>query len=283
MYPVFLLLSSLLFVHTSCTSHIFRNHGRRVCLRDAPQHSPVLHTESFVQTVHKPYLTLCHDHRLCSTYKTMYRVSYRQVSLTVPVSYSYPECCPGWRRFYSHNCNQAVCFQPCVNGGTCIRPDHCSCGVGWTGRRCQTDLDECSGPHPCAQQCFNTPGSYQCGCLDGYQLARDGRSCQAIPLPVTTAVPTATPESGKARADDAVTEEVQSLKNRVEVLEQKLQLALAPFDSLFSRSLGEDVAEKTSFLTHSFQQLDRIDSLSEQVGFLEERLGSCECSSPHRG
>lgn len=41
-------------------------------------------------------------------------------------------------------------------------------------------------------------------------------------------------------------------------------------------SLDEGVSEKTSFLSHSFQQLDRIDSLSEQVGFLEERLGTCE-------
>ncbi|EDL93489.1 EGF-like domain 7, isoform CRA_f [Rattus norvegicus] len=30
-------------------------------------------------------------------------------------------------------------------------------------------------------------------------------------------------------------------------------------------------------LAHSFQQLDRIDSLSEQVSFLEEQLGSCSC------
>ncbi|CDQ57544.1 unnamed protein product [Oncorhynchus mykiss] len=76
---------------------------------------------------------------------------------------------------------------------------------------------------------------------------------------------------------ERVTEEVQSLKNRVELLEQKLQLVLAPFTSLFPMSLDEGVSEKTSFLSHSFQQLDRIDSLSEQIGFLEERLGTCSC------
>ncbi|KAG9354257.1 hypothetical protein JZ751_012381 [Albula glossodonta] len=83
-------------------------------------------------------------------------------------------------------------------------------------------------------------------------------------------------KGGRPGAADNVTEEVQILKNRVELLEQKLQLALAPVSSLFPLSLDEGVAESTSFLTHSIQQLDRIDSLSEQIGFLEERLGTCE-------
>lgn len=43
-------------------------HRRRVCGRDL-RHSVVTTTESFVQPVHKPYLTLCQGHRLCSTYK----------------------------------------------------------------------------------------------------------------------------------------------------------------------------------------------------------------------
>lgn len=57
---------------------------------------------------------------------------------------------------------------------------------------------------------------------------------------------------------------------------QKLQLVLAPFTSGFPLSLDEGLSEKTTLLSHSFQQLDRIDSLSEQIGFLEERLGTCE-------
>lgn len=60
------------------------------------------------------------------------------------------------------------------------------------------------------------------------------------------------------------------------LLEQKLQLVLAPFSSFFPLSLDEGWSEKTTLLSHSFQQLDRIDSLSEQIGFLEERLGTCE-------
>lgn len=56
---------------------------------------------------------------------------------------------------------------------------------------------------------------------------------------------------------------------------QKLQLVLAPFHNFMP---PEDVgADPISRLSHSLQQLDRIDSLSEQISFLEERLETCKC------
>uniref|UniRef100_A0A8B9YV91 Uncharacterized protein n=1 Tax=Buteo japonicus TaxID=224669 RepID=A0A8B9YV91_9AVES len=71
-------------------------------------------------------------------------------------------------------------------------------------------------------------------------------------------------------------EEMKDLKSRVEALEQKLQLVLAPFHNLMP-SAPEDVgADPISRLSHSLQQLDRIDSLSEQISFLEERLETCK-------
>uniref|UniRef100_UPI003AAB38B8 epidermal growth factor-like protein 7 isoform X1 n=1 Tax=Centroberyx gerrardi TaxID=166262 RepID=UPI003AAB38B8 len=300
MYQMLLLSSSLFILHVTGTPQIFGHHGRRVCGRDI-RHSVVMATESYVQPVHKPYITLCQGHRLCSTYKTVYRVAYRQVSRAAPRSHSsYPECCPGWRRLHSHNCNQAVCGQACVNGGTCLRPNHCACPLGWTGHQCQTDVDECSVQQPCSQECVNTAGSYRCVCREGFGLAGDGRSCQSLPPPATPPPPPPPPHTpasptqssqatvgghrqpstdagGRFGPAENVTEEVQSLRNRVELLEKKLQLVLAPFSSLFPLSLDEGLSEKTTFLSHSFQQLDRIDSLSEQIGFLEERLGTCSC------
>ncbi|KAM8873566.1 epidermal growth factor-like protein 7 [Synchiropus picturatus] len=272
MFQTLLLLvcGSLLVLHV--TPHFFGHRGRRVCGQDLSHTNVVMATESYVRPVHKPYITTCNGHRLCSTYKTMYLVAYRQVSKAVPSPQFYPECCPGWKRFHSANCNQAVCDQVCANGGTCLRPNQCSCSPGWTGRRCQTDMDECLERRPCVHECVNTPGSFRCTCRDGYRLDTDGRSC--LPPPP---VGGHTNAGGSFNSAENMTEEVQSLRNRVELLEKKLQLVLTPFSSIFPLSLDEGVSEKTTLLSHSFQQLDRIDSLSEQIGFLEERLGTCSC------
>ncbi|MEQ2196385.1 hypothetical protein XENOCAPTIV_023867 [Xenoophorus captivus] len=80
---------------------------------------------------------------------------------------------------------KALCAQPCVNGGTCLKPNKCGCPPGWTGHQCQTDVDECGGRQPCAQLCMNTAGSYRCACRDGFRLAGDGRSCHQLPSPPT--------------------------------------------------------------------------------------------------
>ncbi|CDQ79280.1 unnamed protein product [Oncorhynchus mykiss] len=290
MYQTLLLSSSLFILHVTATPQFHGHHGRRVCGRDIHHSSVITTTESFVQPVHKPYITLCQGHRLCSTYKTVYRVAYRQVTRAVPVSHSYPECCPGWRRLHSHNCNQAVCGQSCVNGGTCLRPNHCACPLGWMGHHCQTDVDECSEQQPCSHQCVNMAGSYHCVCREGYRLAGDTHSCENLPPPPPPA--SSTHPSQEAANDhrppssDTGTPPPLSLSadmiinhvwNKCPAQTLTALLVLAPFTSLFPMSLDEGVSEKTSFLSHSFQQLDRIDSLSEQVGFLEERLGTCSC------
>ncbi|XP_026052611.1 epidermal growth factor-like protein 7 [Carassius auratus] len=289
MYTVVLLSSSLFLLHVTCTPQIHGHHGRRVCVGDAWSRRVSRSTESFLQPVHKPYITMCQNHRMCSTYKTIYRVSYRQVSRAAPNELFYPECCPGWRRMHSHNCNQAVCAQSCANGGSCVRPNHCACLKGWTGRYCQTDVDECKEGHRCSQKCVNTVGSYRCVCQDGFSLAEDEITCSRIPAPSPppTGPPKADERSSRSHAGgglglvENVTEEVQILKNRVELLEQKLEMVLAPFTTLFPLDgVGDTnsfLPERTNFLSHSLQQLDRIDSLSEQVGFLEERIGACAC------
>ena len=41
-----------------------------------------------------------------------------------------------------------------------------------------TDMNECSATgHGCSQLCYNTDGSYNCGCREGYSLNDDGRTC----------------------------------------------------------------------------------------------------------
>uniref|UniRef100_A0A3B3X2L9 Neural EGFL like 1 n=1 Tax=Poecilia mexicana TaxID=48701 RepID=A0A3B3X2L9_9TELE len=79
---------------------------------------------------------------------------------------------------------RAFCEDGCRSGGTCVSPNTCVCPSGFTGRRCETDIDECAeGLIECHNhsRCVNLPGWYHCECRSGfhdngsYQL--DGSSC----------------------------------------------------------------------------------------------------------
>ncbi|XP_044782584.1 epidermal growth factor-like protein 7 isoform X3 [Bubalus bubalis] len=217
--------------------HVYRP-GRRVCVIGAPQ-GPV--SESFVQRVYQPFLTTCDGYRACSTYRTLYRTAYRRRPGPDPTRPRYA-CCPGWTR------------------------------TGGVLGACGADVDECSaGGGGCPQRCVNTAGSYWCQCWEGHRPSVD----RAVCLPERGA-PRVTPDPATG-ADSEVKEEVQRLQSRVDMLEQKLQLVLAPLHSLASRALEHGLPDPGSLLAHSLQQLDRIDSLSEQISFLEEQLGSCSC------
>ncbi|XP_059747444.1 epidermal growth factor-like protein 7 isoform X2 [Bos taurus] len=249
--------------------HVYRP-GRRVCVVGAPQ-GPA--SESFVQRVYQPFLTTCDGYRACSTYRTLYRTAYRRRPGPDPTRPRYA-CCPGWKWTggVPGACGAAICQPPCQNGGSCVLPGRCHCPAGWQGNACQTDVDECSaGEGGCPQRCVNTAGSYWCQCWEGHRPSVD----RAVCLPERGA-PRVTPDPTTG-ADSEVKEEVQRLQSRVDVLEQKLQLVLAPLHSLASRALEHGLPDPGSLLAHSLQQLDRIDSLSEQISFLEEQLGSCSC------
>ncbi|XP_045702484.1 epidermal growth factor-like protein 7 isoform X5 [Phyllostomus hastatus] len=138
-------------------------------------------------------------------------------------------------------------------GPTPARPRYACC-PGWkrTG-----GLPAACGAAICQPPCQNGGSCVQpgrCHCPAGWR----GDTCQT-------------------GVDGVVEEEVQRLRSRVDVLEQKLQLVLAPLHSLASRALEQGLPDPGSLLAHSLRQLDRIDSLSEQISFLEEQLGSCSC------
>nr|XP_036863607.1 epidermal growth factor-like protein 7 isoform X5 [Manis javanica] len=273
--PRKLLLLWCLVLAAGGTEHIYRP-GRRVCAIRVPR-GPL--SESFAQRVYQPFLTTCDGHRACSTYRTIYRTAYRRSPGAAPARPRYA-CCPGWKRSTGlpGACGAglpiptAICQPPCQNGGSCVQPGRCHCPAGWRGSTCQTDVDECSaGGGSCPQRCVNTVGSYWCQCPEGYSPAADGTLCSP-----RRGTPRVAP-SPRTGVDGQVEEEVQRLRSRVDLLEQKLQLVLAPLHSLASRALEHGLPDPGSLLAHSFQQLDRIDSLSEQISFLEEQLGSCSC------
>ncbi|KAJ0065223.1 hypothetical protein NL108_006584, partial [Boleophthalmus pectinirostris] len=82
----------------------------------------------------------------------------------------------------SCNNSASVCphLRPCLNGGQCIddcitgNPSFtCSCLAGFTGRRCQIDVNECAS-NPCQNggTCEDQINSFVCQCLPGYTGVR---------------------------------------------------------------------------------------------------------------
>ncbi|KAM8785549.1 growth arrest-specific protein 6 [Rhynchonycteris naso] len=75
---------------------------------------------------------------------------------------------------------------PCNKEGTHVCQDlmgnfFCQCKVGWGGRLCDKDINECSQKNGgCNQICYNKPGSFHCACYSGYVLSQDSRTCQDI-------------------------------------------------------------------------------------------------------
>uniref|UniRef100_A0A665UPZ8 Neural EGFL like 1 n=1 Tax=Echeneis naucrates TaxID=173247 RepID=A0A665UPZ8_ECHNA len=79
---------------------------------------------------------------------------------------------------------RAFCEEGCRSGGTCVSPNTCICPSGFTGRRCETDIDECAeGLIECHNhsRCVNLPGWYHCECRSGFHdngsYLLDGNSC----------------------------------------------------------------------------------------------------------
>ncbi|XP_041077848.1 nephronectin-like isoform X3 [Polyodon spathula] len=102
------------------------------------------------------------------------------------------DCCWGWTRRSWGQCQplyrvvgircqpQAVC-QPGCKHGECVGPNKCKCYLGYTGKTCNQDLNECGlKPRPCKHRCMNTYGSYKCYCLNGYMLMPDGTCGNAL-------------------------------------------------------------------------------------------------------
>ncbi|KAI0226717.1 hypothetical protein LSAT2_022828 [Lamellibrachia satsuma] len=68
---------------------------------------------------------------------------------------------------------------PCMNGGTCtdeVNAYSCTCVAGYTGDRCETDIDECSS-HPCQNggSCSDLTNAFKCACLPDLY---DGDTCE---------------------------------------------------------------------------------------------------------
>ena len=74
------------------------------------------------------------------------------------------------------DCHELDGYANCTHGKCVDQVAHytCDCDVGWTGRHCRIDIDECRlGYCKNNATCNNTDGNYTCTCQPGYK----GRNC----------------------------------------------------------------------------------------------------------
>ncbi|XP_070175366.1 fibrillin-3-like [Littorina saxatilis] len=78
------------------------------------------------------------------------------------------------------------CLYRCLcsgHGVDCDNVKGCVCENGWRGGQCQEDIDECTdNPNVCGSEevCFNTPGSFDCRCLGGYEKDSRTGTCSDV-------------------------------------------------------------------------------------------------------
>lgn len=242
---------------------------------------PLRYNESYSQPVYKPYLTLCAGRRVCSTYRTTYRMAWREVRREV--QQTHVVCCQGWKkpRPGALTC-EAICSKPCLNGGVCTGPDQCECAPGWGGKHCHVDVDECRTSFTlCSHGCLNTLGSFMCSCPHPLVLGSDRRTCAAGPLDSSTSASILSVEVREAeREEQNLRWEVAELRARLERLEQWATQAGAWVRAVLPMPPEELQPEQVAEL---WGRADRIESLSDQVLLLEEKLGACACEDNSLG
>ena len=71
-------------------------------------------------------------------------------------------------------------FSPCANGGSCTpmpgKPINfiCQCVVGYTGRTCEVNIDDCaSATCPNNSMCVDGVNTFECICMPGFETIGD--------------------------------------------------------------------------------------------------------------
>ncbi|KAG8545932.1 hypothetical protein GDO81_020099 [Engystomops pustulosus] len=154
----------------------------------------------------------------------------------------------------------------------------CRCPAGWGGRRCHVDIDECRRPSRyCHHLCVNTRGSFQCACNAGYTLGQDGKSCTKDKenLPQVSVLA----QQPEEYSNKLSTEVHRICEVLVTSLEQKLDSALSALQRLIPMKLSEIRTEQVQEFWERIRGLDRVDFLSDQLMYMEEKIGECSCRS----
>ncbi|XP_069705205.1 epidermal growth factor-like protein 7 [Periplaneta americana] len=271
------------------TSYTKLHPGRHVCSVQKAVTQPVKTLQSYCKPAFKPYTQRCLDNKNCNGIRLVYETAYRTVYETKITRQTSYVCCPGWTQVtkIDHGCNRAVCTQQCLNGGSCVKPDTCVCLPGYTGKRCETDIDECLDK-PCDQTCINSNGSFYCECHDGFDLLSDGRSCRSHEGKVATeardlldydilakrvlklekVMVSHTPEKPTEQA-------ISELNNKVKLIIENIAQLRRQLNDI-ERHQNEYHQQMESIKPYKVE-FQRINTLCDQVAGIKRTLNDCNC------
>lgn len=60
---------------------------------------------------------------------------------------------------------------PCINAVSCtnlVGDYHCKCRVGWMGKNCDQNINDCVGQCQHGATCIDLVNDYHCACMPGY-------------------------------------------------------------------------------------------------------------------
>lgn len=286
-----LIISAILIVSEG---QIFRV-GRRICPERKAQYELV----PIKQTYTRPFYTRnCRLNNTCDRSQVIYKTAVRTIFYKRVVHNLVKKCCPGWQMNNPRDrgCMKPICDDGCENGGTCIGPNICRCPDEFNGLRCNLDINECkAGNHECQQICVNTHGGYTCKCYDGFQMINKTH-CEFCPLCLPAMERMMNKVNDLQLRIMSVEREKDEMIGNFSLLEHHYHVAMHKVDELREATIGiryvtpptpPPTTRKTTTTTTNIPldspyDFDRIESLSEQISMLEERLAECDCWSDYR-
>ncbi|OWF37484.1 epidermal growth factor-like protein 8 [Mizuhopecten yessoensis] len=259
----------------------------------------------------------------CKGKKLLYKTATRTVFYRRMIHDTVRICCPGWKRQNSRRhlgCMEPICSGGCQNGGTCVGPEQCACLKQFTGSSCERDVDEClMKTHTCQHLCNNTYGNYECACYDGFRLT-EGRNCVFCPLCNPAFEEMMNKVNDLQTRVIFVEKEKDDLRGNLTLLEGRYEQTINIVAEVKQATIGTRTAPPTSTTTTpaptttptsttttapttttttaptttpttTIDPFDQpyndvgylINSLSEQISLLEERMADCECTQGGRG
>ncbi|XP_031355686.1 epidermal growth factor-like protein 8 [Photinus pyralis] len=243
------------------------NLWRHICTTEKNVTFPVNAKQSYSRPVYKRYTERCNGNQMCNGVRLVFETTYRDVVNMKTRTQVLYTCCPGWYQVTnrSHGCNKPSCVSKCQNGGTCVKPNTCSCPSGFKGQYCEEDVDECADNKPCDQICHNTMGGFKCECRESFILLGDGQSCRK--------------EDGEELALEAKDLQYEMLDKRLHKLEKTI------LDNLATISSTQNVeVKKITGHFHSILEdvnvlkvrLRKLEAYSDDISMLKSKLGRLE-------